>query len=145
VSRNDIGTDANPERARGVPHMIAGGARRGVGGWAGFGAVALLWPPLWVVAVLSLPAELAVLAVATGLLVSALCGSVGWTAHPPVAWAALAGLAAGSVLLSLAAGFAAGPGNPWAWPDPAFVLSMETVTALSALVWLSLFRRAGTP
>ena len=142
MSRNDIGTGANPERVRGVPHMISGGARRGVGGWTGFGAVALLWPPLWVVAVLGLPAELAVLAVATGLLVSALCGSIGWAAHPPIAWAALAGLAAGSVLLSLAAGFS---GKPWAWPDPAFVLGMEIVTALSALVWLSLFRRAAAP
>ena len=141
MSRNDIGADANPERARGVPHMIAGGARRGVGGWAGFGAVALLWPPLWFLAVLDLPLDGAALIVGLAVAMSALYCVTRWWGLPRYSWAALAYLAIATVLLALAMCLGDVPDHPWAWHYPIFMCGLLVIVLPAALVAAYLMMR----
>ena len=94
-------TDADRERARGVPPMFPGGARQSVSGCIGFGAVALFWLPvihlvdthldrsrppfLTVIENVAITAHFC-------LPLALACGLLRWAGYPRTAWSMLASL-----------------------------------------------------
>ncbi len=121
--------------------MFPGGDRQSVGGWIGFGAVALSWPPLWFIAVLDLPEDGILLTAGVGLFVSSPCALLRWSGFSRTAWAALACLIAASTVGSLAIGLGELSGDPWQWHYPVYLVGVMSLEALVMILWLYLLRR----
>ena len=126
MSENGIGSDADPERARGSSPILPGGECQRVAGWIAFAAAALLRSPLRFLAVLGLPLDCAAPLFGFSLSMSAFYAVIRLYGLPRMAWVGLAILAIAAVLLSLALNLGDRPDRLWPWHFPLF-LSIATV------------------
>lgn len=115
--------------------------RRSIVGWIIFCAVGALWPPLWFGVVLDVAPDGIAFGAGFGLCVSGLCLVMRLLGFPRVAWAALLGLGAATVVWSLAMNFGGGPDDPWAGNYQIFALGMMTIDLPAAVLVFYLAKR----